>query len=437
MPSTNTVPTFNMKVVVQETGLKPDTLRAWERRYGVPNPQRSPGGHRLYSQFEIDLLKWLVARQEEGMSISHAVDLWQQLKHEGANPLLTMETAVSDTTLVSSKGERVDDLRREWLEASLSFDEYKAKYVLARAFAVLPMETVCHKILQQGLHEIGQGWYEGEISVQQEHFTSGLALRQLEALLTALPAPIHSERILVACPSTELHTFSSLMISLLLRRKGWDVVYLGADVPLERMEAAIEQIKPALVIMSSQTLTSAGHLLRMAQKVQELGVLFAFGGAVFNNVPEMVHSIPGHFLGKSLEEVPLKIEKLLKTSPVPSQVKTRSKAYQAAYEHFLEQRPAIEANLQRLPQVNRMPITVLQNINKEFGDDIEAALHLGELEMVNENLRWVKGLLGNHSDIPNMPLEAYLQAYHRALGSVMDERATPLLNWLAEIDLSS
>ena len=56
-------PTFNLKAVVNETGLKPDTLRAWERRYGLPKPHRTPGGHRLYSQRDIDMLKWLISRQ--------------------------------------------------------------------------------------------------------------------------------------------------------------------------------------------------------------------------------------------------------------------------------------------------------------------------------------------------------------------------------------
>jgi hypothetical protein len=79
----NDIPTFNMKVVAQETGLTPDTLRAWERRYGLPSPERTKGGHRLYSQYEIDVLKWLVARQDEGLSISKAVDLWHQLEDKG------------------------------------------------------------------------------------------------------------------------------------------------------------------------------------------------------------------------------------------------------------------------------------------------------------------------------------------------------------------
>ncbi len=68
---------------MQETGLKPDTLRAWERRYGIPEPDRSGGGHRLYSQHDINTLKWLLARQEEGLSISRAVALWHSLMDEG------------------------------------------------------------------------------------------------------------------------------------------------------------------------------------------------------------------------------------------------------------------------------------------------------------------------------------------------------------------
>lgn len=84
----NRSPAFNMKVVVQETGIKPDTLRAWERRYGLPDPQRTAGGHRLYSQYDIDLLKWLLARLDEGMSISHAVTMWRQLEVDGKDPLL-------------------------------------------------------------------------------------------------------------------------------------------------------------------------------------------------------------------------------------------------------------------------------------------------------------------------------------------------------------
>lgn len=434
MSPKNQTPTFNMKVVVHETGLKPDTLRAWERRYGVPNPQRTSGGHRLYSQYEIDMLKWLVARQDEGMSISHAVDLWNQLEKDGQNPLLSVETAVSELTIPHVTGERVDDLRRAWIEACLAFDEFRAQHLLARAFALFPLETVCYKILQQGLNEIGQGWYEGRITVQQEHFTSALALRQLEALLAALPAPTRKGRLIVACPPAELHTFSPLMISLMLRRQGWDVVYLGANVPLDRLEASVTHIKPILVVMSTQALTAAANMLPLAQKLRAWSIPLAFGGAVFNHVPQVAEAIPGHFIGKTLEQVPQVVEKLIHTSPPVPEAKQASQQYQAAYTQFVAQRSAIDAHLHASPALAEIPAVMLNNINSEFGNNIEAALRLGDLMMISANLEWVQGLLlNNHNRLPATSLKLYLREYHQAVKSVMNERAAPILAWFTQL----
>ncbi len=83
----STTPAFNLKVVLKETGLAADTLRAWERRYGLPMPQRTAGGHRLYSQRDIETIKWLMKRQAEGLSISRAVDLWNEQLASGTDPL--------------------------------------------------------------------------------------------------------------------------------------------------------------------------------------------------------------------------------------------------------------------------------------------------------------------------------------------------------------
>src|SRR5215213_9573916 len=94
----STTPAFNLKVVLNETGLAADTLRAWERRYGLPLPQRTAGGHRLYSQYDIETIKWLIARQAEGLSISRAVDLWNEQLASGTDPL----AGISASTLTSA-----------------------------------------------------------------------------------------------------------------------------------------------------------------------------------------------------------------------------------------------------------------------------------------------------------------------------------------------
>jgi DNA-binding transcriptional MerR regulator len=150
MATTNKTPIYNLKAVVRETGLKPDTLRAWERRYSVPTPQRTESGHRLYSQHDIDTLKWLLERQAEGMSISRAIELWRRLEMEGQDPADMVAAPgmhrQSEAHFSSLSGDHaplgengvLPQLREAWIGACLTFDETRAEQLLSQAFALFP-----------------------------------------------------------------------------------------------------------------------------------------------------------------------------------------------------------------------------------------------------------------------------------------------------------
>ena len=160
----NQIPAFNLKVVIKQTGLKADTLRAWERRYGLPKPGRSAGKHRLYSQRDIDTIKWLNARQGEGMSISNAVELWLNLEAEGSDPLLMTEygsplTAAAPVPPTGGRG--LDELKASWVSACCAFDESSSARILSEAFALYTVEEVCLRLILNGMRQVGQGWYEG------------------------------------------------------------------------------------------------------------------------------------------------------------------------------------------------------------------------------------------------------------------------------------
>ena len=228
----NTTPVYNLKVVLKETGLTADTLRAWERRYGLPTPQRSAGGHRLYSQRDIETIKWLMARQAEGLSISHAVDLWNEKTATGVDLLADSVKP----TLISPSANTLEAVRREWISACMSFNEPLADQTLNQAFALYPLEIVCTEVLQLGLREIGEMWYRDEAIVQQEHFASALAHRKLDSLIAAAPPPTRSQTVLIGCTPGERHFFSPQLLTLLMRRRGLPVVYLGADVPLIKFD---------------------------------------------------------------------------------------------------------------------------------------------------------------------------------------------------------
>ncbi|NOH02062.1 MAG: hypothetical protein HND47_08920 [Chloroflexi bacterium] len=88
----------------------------------------------------------------------------------------------------------------EWVTACLNFSETQAEQALNKAFSMFPVESVCLHVLQKGMSKIGNLWYENHASVQQEHFASGLAMRRLDALLSASPAPTRPQILLVGCP---------------------------------------------------------------------------------------------------------------------------------------------------------------------------------------------------------------------------------------------
>ncbi|MBE2200643.1 MAG: MerR family transcriptional regulator [Anaerolinea sp.] len=438
MANARKTPTFNMKVVIQETGIKPDTLRAWERRYGLPEPNRTQGGHRLYSQYDIDMLKWLLTRQKEGMSISHATRLWQQMAEEGRDPFLLTDSVASVEPARSGldiSGDMIAQTRAAWIKACLDYNEVEAQRILVQAFALYPVELVCLEVLQKGLSAIGQGWYEGRVSVQQEHFTSALAVRQLEVMLSSTVQASRHGRILIACPPHEQHTFSALLLTLLLRRRGWEVIYLGANVPLEQLEDALTTIAPHLVILAAQTLQPASAMLAMSDLLQRVGVPLAFGGLVFNQIPALRNHIPGYFLSEDLQKAPQMVEHLFHSPRAPYESKRATHEHQETIAHFSIQRPAMEAQLQATFAHNDLPFDLLKFVNQELGDNITAALALGDITLLQANLDWIAGLLTNYQyQLPAQLLGQYFHAYHDiAQQHLHPEKGKLILDWLAQI----
>jgi len=428
-------PTFNLKAVVQETGLKPDTLRAWERRYGLPQPARTSGGHRLYSQRDIDILKWLIERQEEGLSISRAVDLWNQLLAEGKEPFLEMadEEEISGPVPLEV-GDTLAQLRDSWVEACLAYDEQRAEYTLAQTFALYPPETGCLEVLQKGLAEIGRRWYMGDVTAQQEHFASALAMRRLESLVAINPAPTRSKRILIGCPPDEEHTFSPLLLTLLLRRRGWEALYLGADVPLNRLEKTIEETDPDLVILTAQTLATAATMLQMSALLLEAGIPLAFGGRIFNMIPELQERMPGYFLGEKLANAPQVVEQLLNTPTVSPAAAEMSPEYYAALTHFRERRSHLEAYIWEHAEEMNIPQEHLARANRKLGEGIIAALILGDMDFLGHDLHWVEGLIDNfHYQMPPQVLQHYVRLYHDAAAEKLNGEGELIISWLDEL----
>ncbi len=422
--------TYNLGVVVQETGINPDTLRAWERRYGLPMPERTDGGHRLYSERDIETVKWLLARLEEGLRIGRAASLWQELQDAGEDPLVAYPGAEEELAPFESLGqgkgtggEEIFSLVRDaWLEAALAFEEEKAQRILSEAFARFALQDVWEEILVKGLARVGESWYEGEITVQQEHFATSLVIQRLHNLLDAAPPPIRKDVIIVACPPGEHHTVAPLLITLFLRRKGYPVIYLGANVPLMDLDKSIQVTQSSLVILTAQVLETAASLVTVAETLAKEGTLVGYGGRVFNTFPELEDRTPGVFLGSKLTDVAERVESLLKTNqknwqdfqPPSPDAEVLLEAFETA---------AIRLWERMLLASRELGLTKrqIQYANQELEKAVRASLVLGNLSFLEAELTWLRGLLGSRG-IQSDLLKSYLQAAAEALKDLLGDR---------------
>jgi DNA-binding transcriptional MerR regulator len=426
-------PIYNLKVALRETGIKADVLRAWERRYGLPKPQRSPGGHRLYSDRDIAIIKWLIARQNEGLSISSAVELFREKEVLSQDPLEEeMQVEQPTQMAVFSTDLSLDALKKNWLEACIGFNEPLAEQLLNQAFSLYPLEVVLSEIIQQGMRDLGDKWFNGEATVQQEHFTSALVLRRLETIIAAAPPPIRSQTILIASPSEEWHTFSMVMLNLLLRRRGYHVVFLGANVPNDHLDEATDSIKPDLVVLASQHLTSAANLQKAAHFLLQKNVHVAYGGRVFNSIPALRKRIPAYFLGETLEESLMVIEQLIQNPKVVPINQEAPIAYQELAQEFKEKRGLIEAGLVKALKAKGSPTEYVSTANLHLGNQLTSALELGDIDFLTTDMVWLKGFL-EKQDMPKDLLNSYLKTYAESVQKVMNGHSDIFSSWMKQL----
>jgi len=300
---------YNAKAVTRQTGVTPATLRAWERRYGVLLPDRTAGGHRLYSARDIAAIKWLKQHIEQGMTISRAVAL---LQHQLGQAEFTPQAQI--LTEVPQPARSLDTIRIDLYEALIDFDEVTADAILSEAYALHPIEAVCVSVIQAVLAQLGHDWVNGKITVAHEHFASNYLRRKLLALIDAGPSTRPGTIAIGAAPA-DMHEMGILLLSIFLRRRGWHVVYLGQAVPLEDLPKSLPMLNADVLVQASTVADSAQTLRGIQAWLDRIPAAqrptFAFGGPAFNDRPELLNEVPGTFLGETIQSGIEAIERLM------------------------------------------------------------------------------------------------------------------------------
>jgi MerR family transcriptional regulator, light-induced transcriptional regulator len=224
-------------------------LRFWERQ-GLVTPIRTPGGHRLYGGMEIARIRQIKRWQDDRLSIE---EIQVRLTKGGELPA----------------PQRLAD---QFLTAALAGDHAAAAAVVKGAHELsMPPSRIFGQIFEPALTELGRGWKQGVVSVEQEKEVSQL-VRDLVAELSphASRPDSRDSSIVAACVRGELHELGLLMVVARLRAQGWTVHYLGADVDPEFLVGAVRTRQPSVVLLSvnsEERLPSLETAIRAVQQV--------------------------------------------------------------------------------------------------------------------------------------------------------------------------
>ena len=251
--------------LARRTGVATELLRAWERRYGLLSPARTAAGYRLYSGADVRRVGRMRELLATGLSAAEAA------RAALGEPVL----GVPETPPASAASELREALERlDDAGAHTAFDRLLADYSTA---------TVLEGVVLPLLHELGEGWARGEISVAQEHFASHLVRGRLLGLARGWDRG-SGPRAVLACPPGELHDLGLLVFGLALREHGWRITFLGADTPGASLVDTVIRVEPDAVVLAVADPALRGVTGEIADAVADATVVWV-GGAGAADIP--------------------------------------------------------------------------------------------------------------------------------------------------------
>lgn len=295
------LPIYNIKAVSSMLELLPVTLRAWERRYGLPTPHRGEQGYRLYSPYDVRLLRWLKQQNDTGMSIGQAVKYLNELRNDGKDPAREMAQEQEKTDEVVNQVS-LEVLSKHFQQYLMNYQNENASEILRRAFSIYNVDQVLAEVVQATLVRIGDAWHHGEIPIAVEHFATQFCEQHLMGMFYSSSVPTREGTIFAACAPGEMHQVGILSLVVMLRWRGWDVKYFGQNLSLERIQETLNVIKPNTILFTATTKESAMALKPLnliLEKYPFERPLVLLGGLAFQNHPELASQMPGEILNLS------------------------------------------------------------------------------------------------------------------------------------------
>jgi MerR family transcriptional regulator, light-induced transcriptional regulator len=267
-----------IRVVAERTGLSLDVLRVWERRYGVVEPARDEAGRRLYTDLDVERLRLLAQAVSAGRSIGRIA----KLPISELAELVRGDQAARRAVLRAGEPAGAIGFVEDAMARARTMDAAGLENVLRRAASMLGVPVFLELVVGTLLRRIGEEWESGEICVAQEHMVSGVARAVVTVVTGTLPLPASAPRVVVATLSGERHELGALLAASTAAVEGWDVIYLGADLPVAELSRTVAQTAARVVAISVIHVPVVAEVTAQLEQLCKLlprGVEVVAGGA--------------------------------------------------------------------------------------------------------------------------------------------------------------
>jgi DNA-binding transcriptional MerR regulator len=237
----------SIRIVSRRTGLSPDVIRAWERRYGVVQPHRSETRRRLYSDADIERLRLLREVTRSGRRISDLAGLSRLELIALAREEMRERPGRERGPEVESR--RAADFLADALRALERLDVAALRDCLRAASVDLGVIDLLQGVVTPFLMDVGERWHRGELRIYHEHLATASVRSLLEQLRAALGNDRQGPVAIATTPAGQQHELGALTAALIAAAEGWRTAYLGPDMPAEEIAAAARRYGASAVLL--------------------------------------------------------------------------------------------------------------------------------------------------------------------------------------------
>jgi DNA-binding transcriptional MerR regulator len=261
---------FEIDCAAKYVGVPPATLRNWENRFKVIIPYRSTGGHRLYDLEQVLLLRRVADLKKKGESLKTLFD-----RIKANEPLPVMSHCELNEDFLESRQTCLDHL--------LEYRPLDASLVLDNMHRIYHLKTLLLDLYHWIFNEIGEAWAEGRVSISKEHYVTSYLLARLYRILSVAQSRAGRTEVIVALESPEEHEGGALILAILLKTVGMEVMFAGKGFPVLELENLVREVKPKVLCLSyNYTAPNWTQLFKLASNLDSQ---VCIGGRGLNNSP--------------------------------------------------------------------------------------------------------------------------------------------------------